>query len=213
MTLYLITAPSGAGKTTVAQDVMKQGLWIECISHTTRPMRDGEVDGVTYHFVDEKTFLHMKKDGKFAEDVMYDGNYYAVSHHEIGQKLEENENVFIIVDFNGYGQVKAMYPDAVGIFLHMSKEDCLANMLLRGDSMENAVRRIGKFDSEMENSGDFDYVIKNVRDRLEYTEVIIRNIIYQHNSRKSKSSKMMSADQAFHPIVVKQSDLYRGVSD
>lgn len=213
MTLYLITAPSGAGKTTVAQDVMKQGLWIECISHTTRPMREGEVDGVTYHFIDEKTFLHMRKDGKFAEDVIYDGNYYAVSHHEIEEKLKDNENVFIIVDFNGYKQVKEMYPDAIGIFLHMSKEDCLANMLLRGDSMENALRRIEKYDYEMGNSGGFDYVIKNVRGRLEYTEIIIRNIINQHNSSQHMNPLIVYETRSTYKGIEKQKNLYRGVSD
>lgn len=181
MTLFLITAPSGAGKTTLAKQTQNAGMWVECISHTTRPKRKGEVEGETYYFLDEEGFDSMLNVGSFAENVVYGGNKYAISHIEIEEKMSNHGNVFIIVDYNGYTQVKDLYPDAVGIFLYMSKEDCLANMLLRGDSMEDALSRIDTYDSEIDNSIAFEYVVKNVRNKQNNTVDILKGIISQYN--------------------------------
>jgi guanylate kinase len=179
--IYLITAPSGAGKTTLAQAIAKQGYWEECISHTTRPMREGEVNGKTYYFMEDGDFADSYQMGEFAEMVSYDGHAYGVSHAEIKRVMSKSKNVFIIVEYNGYKQIKELYPNAIGIFLHMSKEDCLANMLLRGDSMEKALKRISTYEEEMKNRIHFDYVIKNVRGRQETTISLIKHIIRQNS--------------------------------
>lgn len=176
--IFLITAPSGAGKTSIAERL--KGIWGECISTTTRPMRDGEVEGETYYYVSPLKFNEMSENGKFAERVMYDGNSYGITHEEIERVGKLHKNIYIIVEFNGYKQVKALYPNAVGIFLHMSKEDCMANMLLRGDSMEKALNRIELYENEMANKVHYDYVIKNVRNKMMNTVEIIKNIIGQH---------------------------------
>lgn len=181
MAIFLMTAPSGAGKTTLAQRLQKLGVWQECISHTTRPMRNGEVEGVTYYYIDEKSFLESVKDDLFAEHVRYDGHFYGISKNEIERVIGKGNHVFIIVNYDGYQQVKNAYPDAVGIFIHMSKEDCMANMLLRGDKIEKATSRIEKYNEEMKNRHDFDYVIKNVRGKQSSTEVILYNIVKQYS--------------------------------
>jgi len=180
MALFLITAPSGAGKTTITHSLMKKGLWKECVSHTTRPMRRGEIEGITYYFVSQEEFKKMIENNKFAEMVNYDGHYYGISKDEIERVMKSGSHVFIIINYDGYKQIKSVYPDAVGIFLHMSKEDCMANMLLRGDSLESALKRISTYEGEMKNRYDYDYVIKNVRGQQEYTENIIENIIKQY---------------------------------
>lgn len=180
MTIFLITAPSGAGKTTLAQELEKQKYWNECISVTSRPMREDEVDGETYYYVTKTEFEEMIDAKVFAETVIYDRNYYGITNEEIQSKRRRYNHVFIIVDHNGYKQVKELYPDAVGIFLHMSKEDCMANMLLRGDSIENAIKRINKYDVEMENRNHYDYVIKNVRNRQVSTVALLKNLIAQY---------------------------------
>lgn len=185
MAIFLITAPSGAGKTTLAQKIANYGEWQECISHTTRPMRDGEVEGKTYYYVTREKFAQMDRNGELAERVEYNGNRYAVSKAEIERVLKTGKHVFIIVDNDGYNQIKEQYPDAVGIFLHMSKEDCMANMLLRGDKMEGALSRIELYDDEFKNRVQYDYVIKNVRSKQFETESVIRAIIRQYNAKSS----------------------------
>lgn len=187
MAIFLITAPSGAGKTTLVHELKRLKIWEECISHTTRPMRDGEKDGVTYYFMEDGDFADSIELGEFAEYVEYDGHAYGVSKKEIERVLSKNKHVAIIVEYNGYLQIKEKYPDAIGIFVHMSKEDCLANMLLRGDSIEKALKRISTYEKEMKNKGEYDYVVKNVRNRQEYTVSVIRAIISQNHQNRITS--------------------------
>ena len=180
MAIFLITAPSGAGKTTISQEVARRGAWKECISHTTRPIRKGEAEGKTYYYVSREKFEQMQEADLMAETVTYDGHMYGVSKLEISRVEKISKHLFIIVEHEGYKQVKAQYPEAIGIFMYMSKEDCLANMLLRGDSMENAMKRIEKYDSEMKDKVEYDYVIRNVRGHFTNTGNIISNIILSH---------------------------------
>lgn len=182
MTIFLITAPSGAGKTTLAQRIMRDGRWTECISHTTRAKRNGEAYGETYYFISELKFNEMSEQGEFAESVTYNGKNYGVSKAEIERVTKDKKHVFIIVEYDGYKQIKKQYPNAVGIFIHMSKEDCMANMLLRGDKLGYASERIKLYDSEMRNRDEYDYVVKNVRNKQTFTENIIKNIISQYDS-------------------------------
>jgi len=180
MSLFVIVGASGSGKTSLSHRVSELNVWSECISHTTRPIRKGEIDGKTYYFVKDQTFDENLKGGKFAEYVEYDGYKYAISHEEIARVMDKSAHVFIIAEYNGYSQIKRLYPDAVGIFLHMSKEDCMANMLLRGDSLEKALRRISTYDEEISNKGEFDYVVKNVRGKSGKTVDILINIAKQY---------------------------------
>lgn len=182
MALFLITAPSGAGKTTIAQSLRDNDAWKECISHTTRDMREGEKAGETYYFIQNEQFLNMLKNNEFAEHVEYEeGKFYGVTNEEINRVRKKSKHQYIIVEYNGYKQIKEKYPDAIGIFLHMSKEDCLANMLLRGDSLEKALARIEKYDEEMKNRDKFDYVVKNVRNKQFATVSLIKSIIMQYS--------------------------------
>jgi|SRR5690606_21575975 len=180
MAIFLITGASGSGKTSIAQMIQKSGTWQECISTTTRPMRDGEVEGKTYYYVDKEQFEAMYENGEFAEKVEYDGNLYGITKKEIERVMSKGRHVFIIVEYNGYLQIKEQYPEAIGIFLYMDKEDCMANMLLRGDSLEKATARINTYDEEIVNRKYFDYVIKNVRGKMVSTVQIIRGIITQY---------------------------------
>jgi guanylate kinase len=182
MAIFLITAPSGAGKTSVMNNVRAYVDLGECISHTTRPMRDGEEEGKTYYYVSREDFIKSHDNGEFAEKVEYDGNLYGISKEEIDRVLKKYKDIYIIVDFNGYKQVKEAYPDAVGIFLHMTKEDCMANMLLRGDTLAQATVRISTYEKEMMNRYSFDYVIKNIRGKQDITARVIANIVKQHEN-------------------------------
>jgi guanylate kinase len=182
MAIFILTAPSGAGKTSLAQSLQNQGYWDEVVSHTTRPMRNGEVEGKTYYFVSKDEFFSMELEGKFAEKVNYDGNQYGISHEEIERVEDRDKNLFIIAEYNGYTQLKDLYPDAIGIFLYMTKEDCLANMLIRGDKLDKATARISTYEEEMKNRSEYDYVIKNVRDKKDKTEGILKYIVQQNSN-------------------------------
>lgn len=183
MAIFTITAPSGAGKTSIAETIATYGDWKECISHTTRKIRvkDGEVDGKNYYFTPIDKFLGMVDNGEFAEKVMYDKNHYGITQEEIERVMSDGKHVYIIVEYNGYEQIKAIYKDAIGIFIHMSKEDCMANMLLRGDSFEKATSRIEKYEDEMKHRGEFDYVVKNVRGKKNELVHLMRFIIQQNS--------------------------------
>lgn len=184
MTLFLITAPSGVGKTTLAHELESAGYWKECISHTTRPMRNGEVDGQTYYFITKEEFKKMYDNGEFAEHVEYDGNFYALSKKEINRVMEKYGNAFAIVEYNGYTQMKKLYPEAVGIFLWATKEECMINMLSRGDSLESANNRIAKYEEEIKNKDKYDYVIRNIQGKFVKTCHILISIVKQHEKSK-----------------------------
>lgn len=181
MAIFLITAPSGVGKTTIAQEIQRYGDWHECISHTTRPMRYGEVNGKTYYYISKEEFLKMDNNNEFAERVTYDGNFYGISKAEIERVMSFGSHVYIIVEYEGYKQVKEKFPDAIGIFMHMSEEECMANMLFRGDSISKAQTRMLTYNEEMLNRGQYDYVIKNVRGKMKETISVIRAIISQYD--------------------------------
>ncbi|AZU98873.1 putative guanylate kinase [Bacillus phage pW2] len=183
MALFLITGMSGAGKTSV-MDGVRNGMrhkLSECVSHTTRPKRDGEEDGKAYYFIDETTFQRGLDGGEFAETVIYDGYGYGIAKDEIKHRQAETTHAYIIVNYEGYKQVKEVFPDAIGIFLYTSKEDCMINMLSRGDNLDKANKRIELYDDELKNRNDYDYVIKNVRNKITGTMSIIENIIWQYN--------------------------------
>lgn len=181
MTLFLAVGASGSGKTSIMNALntyMGKNVLSECISHTTRPMREGEVNGESYHFINDKEFEDLEILEAFAETVIYDGYKYGISKDEIENR--KTKHAYIIVNYDGYKQVKEVYPDAVGVFLYMSKEDCMISMLERGDSFEKALSRIELYDEEIKDKHDFDYVIKNVRGKFNETKNIVANIIGQY---------------------------------
>ncbi|UUV46002.1 guanylate kinase [Bacillus phage vB_BanS-Thrax1] len=181
MTLFLIVGASGSGKTSIMHELntyMGKNILSECVSHTTRPKREGEVDAESYYFVSKEMFEEGIQNDVFAETVYYDGHWYGISKYEIESR--STKHAYIIVNYDGYKQIKEVYPDAVGIFLYMSKEDCMISMLNRGDSFEKALSRIELYDDEVKNKHDFDYVVKNVRGKFDETKNIVASIIGQH---------------------------------
>lgn len=187
MSIFLITAPSGAGKTTIMNNVVDtfkysgfpRTVISECISTTTRPMRENEKNGETYYFISREEFEELSSAGQLAEKVEYSGNLYGIEKSEINRVLKESKHVYIIVEYNGYLQIKEQYPDAVGIFLYMPKVDCFSNMILRGDTYEQATNRISTYEEEMSHRNEYDYVIRNVRDKQGEIINIIKMIISQ----------------------------------
>jgi guanylate kinase len=163
-TLFVITAPSGAGKTSLIKALLEDepGLKLST-SYTTRKPRPGEQDGREYHFVDEPTFLAMQGRGEFLESAQVHGNRYATSKKTIRDTLEQGQDLILEIDWQGARQVRALYPDCVGIFiLPPTVEELERRLRGRGQDDEAVIqRRLANAQAEMAHAGEFKYAIIN----------------------------------------------------
>jgi guanylate kinase len=120
--LFILSAPSGTGKTTLIRSMMGGGTGalpglVFSVSHTTRPPRADEVDGRDYHFVDRPRFQAMRAEGRFLEHAEYNGNLYGTAGDEVLPRLDAGSDVLLDIDVQGAEQVMRRYPDAIGIFV------------------------------------------------------------------------------------------------
>ncbi|HEX7053067.1 MAG TPA: guanylate kinase [Burkholderiales bacterium] len=162
--LFVITAPSGAGKTSLIEAVMRDDPTLKLsVSYTTRAPREGERDGVDYHFVDRATFDAMQRRGEFLESAEVHGNRYGTSRKVILDAIAAGEDLILEIDWQGAQQVRRLYPDCVGIFiLPPSIEELERRMRLRGKDSEAVIRRrLDNAREELEHAGEFEYTIIN----------------------------------------------------
>jgi guanylate kinase len=162
--LFVITAPSGAGKTSLIEAVMRDDPTLKIsVSYTTRPPREGERDGVDYHFVERETFEAMQRRGEFLESAEVHGNHYGTSRKVILDAVAAGEDLILEIDWQGARQVRELYPDCIGIFiLPPSIEELERRMRGRGkDSDEVIRRRVQNAKEELEHAGEFKYAIIN----------------------------------------------------
>lgn len=163
-TLFVISAPSGAGKTSLVSEMLRQDSALGVsISHTTRPMRDGEQDGVNYHFVSRETFEAMIARGDFLEHANVFGNYYGTSQTWVRDTLASGQDVILEIDWQGAEQVRRLIPDCVGIFIVPPSAEILRERLVgRGtDAPEVVERRLAEAAEECRHAGEFDYLVVN----------------------------------------------------
>ena len=162
--LYIVTAPSGAGKTTLVSLLLKNDSGIRLsISSTTRAPRTGEQDGREYHFVDVQSFQEQVRHGNFLEWAEVHGNYYGTSKSWIEAEMSAGRDVLLEIDWQGAQQVRKVFPEAIGVFiLPPSMQVLEAQLSGRGtDSAEVIARRISAARDEMRHVDEFDYVIIN----------------------------------------------------
>ena len=162
--LFLVTAPSGAGKSSLVAALLKADPTVHLsISHTTRAPRPGEVDGREYHFVTVETFEAMKEDNAFLEWAYVHGNYYGTSKKWIESELSVCHDVLLEIDWQGALQVKRLFPDVVGVFILPPSVEALRERLNKRatDAPEVIARRLAGAGAEMVHAGQFDYVIIN----------------------------------------------------
>ncbi|MDR2165287.1 MAG: guanylate kinase [Zoogloeaceae bacterium] len=162
--LFIVTAPSGAGKTTLVRQLRAGMPEVRLsVSHTTRAPRVGEVDGQAYHFVDVDTFKAMIAAGDFLEWAEVHGNLYGTSRRWIETERAAGRDVLLEIDWQGATQVRALWPEAIGIFILPPSMDTLAAQLKgRGTEREECVaRRLATAREEMRHVDAFDYVIIN----------------------------------------------------
>jgi guanylate kinase len=162
--LYVVAAPSGAGKTTLVRLLIEQEAGVHLsVSFTTRPPRPGELDGRDYHFVDAAGFRAMIARQEFLEWAEVHGNFYGTSKKWITERLATGHDVLLEIDWQGAQQVRSAFPGTIGIFiLPPSMEELTRRLTGRGtDSADVIARRLAAAQAEMRHVGEFDYVIIN----------------------------------------------------
>lgn len=163
-TLYIISAPSGAGKTSLVKALIESTPDVRVsVSHTTRAPRPGEQDGVHYHFVDRDTFQTMVAEGAFLEHAEVFGNYYGTSRASALELMGQGVDVILEIDWQGAAQVRRLIPQARGVFiLPPSRAELESRLRGRGqDSDEVIARRLREAKAELEHYGEFDYLVVN----------------------------------------------------
>ena len=193
--LFIVSAPSGAGKTTLVRLLLEKDPGIRVsISSTTRPPRTGENDGREYHFVDVQYFLEMVSRGDFLEWAEVHGNYYGTSRRWIEAEMTAGRDVLLEIDWQGAQQVRKAFPSAIGIFiLPPSLEELKSRLSGRGtDSAETIARRIAAARDEMRHVDEFDYVIIN--DDLQQALGNLRSIVsatrLQYTTQRERHSSL-----------------------
>ena len=162
--LFVVTAPSGAGKTSLINALLEDDPRLKLsVSYTTRAPRPGERDGRDYHFVDEPTFLAMRSRGEFLESAEVHGYRYGTSKRVINEALGRGEDLVLEIDWQGARQVRALYPDCVGIFiLPPSVAELERRMRARGQDSEQVIRRrLENARDELTHAWEFKYAIIN----------------------------------------------------
>jgi len=162
--LFIVSAPSGAGKTTLVRGLLARDAGVRLsVSFTTRKPREGEQDGVAYHFTDIPDFMVRRDRGEFLEWAEVHGNYYASSRIWLEEQMRAGQDVLLEIDWQGAEQVRKAFPDAVSIFV-LPPNFATLEQRLRGrgtDSDEVIRKRIAAAHDEMRQVDQFAYVIIN----------------------------------------------------
>ncbi len=178
-TLFVVTAPSGAGKTTLVRGLLQRDARVQLsVSFTTRAPRAGEQNGREYHFVDLATFRALRDRGEFLEWAEVHGNYYATSKVWLKEQVAAGRDTLLEIDWQGAQQVRKAFPAAVGVFILPPSLDELEKRL-RGrntDSDDVISRRLLAARGEMRHVAEFDYVIINneLQEALEDLVAVVR---------------------------------------
>lgn len=174
--LLVIAAPSGAGKTSLVK-ALAASVHDLCISisHTTRVMRPGEIDGQDYFFVDESTFQSMVNDRVFLEYATVFDRHYGTSRAWVEEQLSNNIDVVLEIDWQGARQIKTLFPSAILIFILPPSIEALMDRLRnrKQDEPETILRRMKAAKDEMAHYGEFDYLVVN-----DHFDVALEDLIH-----------------------------------
>ena len=185
--LFIISAPSGAGKTSLVKSLLQSDLGLNLsISHTTRSPRSSEVDGEDYHFVSRETFQRMLNNGEFLESAEVYGNFYGTSEKWIHEKISAGQDIVLEIDCQGAKQVQRIFTRSIGIFILPPSLEALAIRLnSRGqDDSEVIQKRLTAAREEVSHIHDFDYIVIN--NQLEYALHELVCIIKAERLRKHR---------------------------
>jgi guanylate kinase len=192
--LFIITAASGVGKTTLVRALLAQDVDIRLsVSYTTRMPRPGEVDGEDYHFVDEAGFLHMLQADDFLESAEVHGARYGTSRARVESVLQAGHDLILEIDWQGAVQIRRLYPQAISIFIMPPSMEALVQRLnnRKQDSAEVIARRLAVAREEMAHVCEFDYV--TINDEFEMALADLQAIIRAHRLKLEKQLQRHNA--------------------
>ncbi len=162
--LYIVSAPSGAGKTSLVRALLEQDRAIRLsVSYTTRAARPGEEEGIHYHFISQDEFKRRLEAGDFLESAEVYGNHYGTSHSWVVSQLEQGHDILLEIDWQGAQQVRKLLPQAITIFILPPSLQALRERLSgRGQDSQNIIdARMKTARDEVSHAPEFDYVIIN----------------------------------------------------
>jgi guanylate kinase len=192
--VFIISAPSGSGKTTLIALLLTENPSLSfSISHTTRPPRPGERDGVEYFFISEQKFEQMIREERFVEWAEVHGHFYGTSREMLVQPEKENRDVILDIDVQGAAQVRQKMPEAISIFILPPSYEALKTRLLtrQKDKQEVMLKRLENARKEIRRYSEFDYIIIN--DDLETASKSLSSIIDSSNSLREKQIDRIEA--------------------
>jgi len=200
-TLFIISAPSGAGKTSLVKVLCEDNVALRTsVSFTTRSIRPGEENGVHYHFVNHDDFEAMLERSEFLESANVFGNYYGTSQVWVEEQLNSGTDVILEIDWQGALQVRKLIPDSVSIFILPPSRQALEERLNgRGqDDAEVIAKRMAQAKDEMSHYSEFEYLVINDDFNVALSE--LRTIItaqrlrarYQHQQANNLIKELLS---------------------
>lgn len=164
--LFIISAPSGAGKTSLVKALLAANLNLNLsISHTTRAPRNGEVDGRDYHFISVDDFKQMNHDHQFLESAEVYGNFYGTSRYWVDEAIASGKDILLEIDCQGARQIKRIFAESIGIFILPPSLEALAARLKTRAQDDTAVieKRLAAAREEVGHITEFDYIVINDR--------------------------------------------------
>lgn len=180
--LFIVSAPSGAGKTSLISALTDQMANLQVsVSHTTRAKRSGEIEGVNYHFVSKKEFNQIIEQCDFLESAEVFGNNYGTSKKWVNEQLKGGIDIILEIDWQGALQIRKAMPEAIGVFiLPPSKETLQSRLTDRGQDDQSIIeKRMGEATKEMSHYPEYDFLVVN-----DDFEVALSNIKAIINARR-----------------------------
>ncbi|HEY5719330.1 MAG TPA: guanylate kinase [Gammaproteobacteria bacterium] len=196
-TLFVISAPSGAGKTSLVKALTEAdaGLGV-AVSHTTRPARPGEQEGVHYHFVAAERFAAMVAENAFLEHAEVHGNRYGTAREEIARRLARGDDLVLEIDWQGARQVREAHPDTVTVFILPPSRAALENRLRgRGQDSDAVIAaRLAAALDEMRHHDEFDYLVINDRfeEALADLQALVRTRRLRHPAQAARHRELLA---------------------
>jgi len=196
-TLFVISAPSGAGKTSLVGRCLQDNPHLSVsVSHTTRPPRAGEVDGINYYFVDKPTFEQMVNEGKFLESATVFDNFYGTSQQEVESWLQVGRDLILEIDWQGAAQVRKQFKNIICIFILPPSLGVLKQRLKnRGQDGESVIaRRLAVAQEEISHYVEFDYLVINddFEAAVKELNAIFLNNLVLKKARSSQVQQLLS---------------------
>lgn len=161
--LIVVSGPSGCGKGTILGSITKEMGISYSVSATTRAMREGEVDGVNYHYITKERFEQLIEEDKVLEYTSYCGNYYGTLRDEVDSRREQGQDVLLEIEVEGAANVRRLCPDAVSIFIAPpSVKELERRLRKRGTETEEVIaERVSQAEREIHSALEYDYIIIN----------------------------------------------------